>query len=403
MATMTLNQYLSQVGSAWSRRRGPVAADLLSLRHPHVMSARLQLERPEDEVQDVLEPPLDELVAAHLRCLWAMANRDFGEAHRCQSAVVSCFAKVFVTHKDDNWALPVMNTICLDLRRVALAADLDRTRSGQGHPGEVLEKAAEGLMSCFRVCAGDTRAEMDDTKRWGMLNLVNQLFKIYFRVNKLHLCKPLIRAIESLSFRGDFSLSQLVTYRYYTGRKAMFDCDYKAAEEALDFAFLRCHRACRNNKRLILIYLIPVKMLLGHMPQEQLLAKYNLLQFSEVVRAVKEGNPRRLSDAMAAHQAFFIKCGIYLILEKLRTITYRNLFKKVYLLTASVQIDIARFQAALLATGADQDIDADETSCILANLIYEGRMKGYISHSHQKLVLSKKEPFPALSAGVTVS
>ena len=62
------------------------------------------------------------------------------------------------------------------------------------------------------------------------------------------------------------------------------------------------------------------------MPQEGLLAKYNLLQFTEVVKAVTEGNPRRLSAAMAAHQAFFIKCGIYLILEKLRTITYRNLF-----------------------------------------------------------------------------
>ncbi|XP_043225475.1 PCI domain-containing protein 2-like [Amphibalanus amphitrite] len=403
MATMSLNAYLGQVSSAWGRRRGPQAAELLSLRHPHVMSSRLQLEHPEDHVQDVLDSPLDELVAAHLRCVWAVSNNDYSEAHRCQSAVVSCFAKVFVTHKDDNWALPVMNTICLDLRRVAAAADAERTRAGQGHPGEVLEKAAEGLMSCFRVCAGDTRAEMDETKRWGMLNLVNQLFKIYFRVNKLHLCKPLIRAIESLPFKTEFSLSQLVTYRYYTGRKAMFDCDYKAAEEALHFAFLRCHKDCQKNKRLILIYLIPVKMLLGHMPQESLLVKYNLLQFSEVVKAVTEGNPRRLSAAMAAHQAFFIKCGIYLILEKLRTITYRNLFKKVFLLTGSVQIDISKFQAALLATGADADIDADETACILANLIYEGRMKGYISHAHQKLVLSKKEPFPALSAGVAVS
>jgi len=403
MATTSLNQYLGQVSSAWQRRRSVQAAELLSLRHAHVMSSRLQLERPEADVQDVLDSPLDELVSAHLRCLWAVANRDLAEAHRCQSAVVSSFTKLFASQKDDNWALTVMYTICLDLRRIAAAADVQGTKSGKGHPGEVLEKAAEGLMSCFRVCAGDTRADMDDTKRWGMLNLVNQLFKIYFRVNKLHLCKPLIRAVESLPFKSDFKLAQLVTYRYYTGRKHMFDCDYKAAEEALDFAFQRCHRSCQNNKRLILIYLIPVKMLLGHMPQDQLLAKYNLRQFSEVVRAVKEGNPRRLSQAMAAHQAFFIKCGIYLILEKLRTITYRNLFKKVYLLTGSVQISIGRFQKALLATGAEADMDEAETSCILANLIYEGRIKGYISHAHQKLVLSKKEPFPPLSSGLAAA
>lgn len=35
-----------------------------------------------------------------------------------------------------------------------------------------------------------------------------------------------------------------------------------SAEKFLTFAFERCHRSCRTNKRLILIYLIPVKMLL---------------------------------------------------------------------------------------------------------------------------------------------
>ena len=61
-----------------------------------------------------------------------------------------------------------------------------------------------------------------------MLYLVNQLFKIYFRINKLHLCKPLIRAIDASQFRDQFSLSQQITYRYYVGRKAMFDSDFKS-------------------------------------------------------------------------------------------------------------------------------------------------------------------------------
>ena len=43
------------------------------------------------------------------------------------------------------------------------------------------------------------------------------------------------------------------------------------------------------NKRSILIYLIPVKMLLGQMPDEVLLKKYDLLQFKDVVLAVKQG------------------------------------------------------------------------------------------------------------------
>ena len=42
-------------------------------------------------------------------------------------------------------------------------------------------------------------------------------------------------------------------------------------------------------------------------------------------------------------------------------------------------------------------MDADEIECILANLIYSGYIKGYISHQHGKLVLSKSNAFPPLS------
>ena len=44
------------------------------------------------------------------------------------------------------------------------------------------------------------------------------------------------------------------------------------------------------------------------------------------------GNLLQLNAAMEHHEAFFIRCGIYLILEKLKIITYRNLFKKVWVL-----------------------------------------------------------------------
>lgn len=42
-----------------------------------------------------------------------------------------------------------------------------------------------------------------------------------------------------------------------------------------------------------------------------------------------EGNLLLLNEALSKHETFFIRCGIFLILEKLKIITYRNLFKKV--------------------------------------------------------------------------
>ncbi|XP_060754656.1 PCI domain-containing protein 2 [Neoarius graeffei] len=397
MAHITINQYLQQIQEAIDNREGIFSAELLSFKHPHVANPRLQLSSPEDKCQQVLEPPYDEMVAAHLRCTYAVANHDFVEAYKCQTVVVQSFLKAFQAHKEENWALPLMFAVTLDLRIFANNAEQQLQKKGKGKVGDMLEKAAEQLMGCFRVCASDNRAGIDDSKKWGMLFLVNQLFKIYFKINKLHLCKPLIRAIDSSNLKDDYSMAQRVTYKYYVGRKAMFDSDFKLAEEYLSFSFQHSHRSCQRNKRLILIYLLPVKMLLGHMPTNQLLKKYDLMQFADVTKAVSEGNLLLLNEALVKHETFFIRCGIFLILEKLKIITYRNLFKKVYHLLKTHQLPLDAFLVALKMMQVE-DVDIDEVQCILANLIYMGHIKGYISHQHQKLVVSKQNPFPPLSS-----
>ena len=142
--------------------------------------------------------------------------------------------------------------------------------------------------------------------------------------------------------------------------------------------------------------MVPVKMLLGYMPKHSLLKKYNLMEFGELMEAVKRGNLRNLEKVMEKHESFFIGAGIYLIVEKLKIIAYRNLFKKVYLVLSIHQIPIQDLLSALEMQGID-DVDMDEVECIVANLIYEGKIKGYISHQHKKLVISKQNPFPKLS------
>ncbi|KAK1341927.1 hypothetical protein QTO34_016678 [Cnephaeus nilssonii] len=404
MAHITINQYLQQVYEAIDTRDGESCAELVSFKHPHVANPRLQLASPEEKCQQVLEPPYDEMFAAHLRCTYAVGNHDFIEAYKCQTVIVqylfTSFLRAFQAHKEENWALPVMYAVALDLRVFANNADQQLVKKGKSKVGDMLEKAAELLMSCFRVCASDTRAGIEDSKKWGMLFLVNQLFKIYFKINKLHLCKPLIRAIDSSNLKDDYSTAQRVTYRWNVEHDASSSSTFIVSENFrafyLSFAFEHCHRLSQKNKRMILIYLLPVKMLLGHMPTIELLKKYHLMQFAEVTKAVSEGNLLLLNEALAKHETFFIRCGIFLILEKLKIITYRNLFKKVYLLLKTHQLSLDAFLVALKFMQVE-DVDIDEVQCILANLIYMGHIKGYISHQHQKLVVSKQNPFPPLS------
>ena len=54
------------------------------------------------------------------------------------------------------------------------------------------------------------------------------LRQVYFRLNTLRLCKNLINAVHSRQFApfDAFPASQRVTYKYYTGRLAIFDEQY---------------------------------------------------------------------------------------------------------------------------------------------------------------------------------
>eukprot|EP00794_Sanderia_malayensis_P011060 gene11060-12228_t len=297
MAHTSVNQYLTQIDDAISEKEGTTWAELISYSHPHVANPKLQLQDASGLCQKWFQSPLDEMIASHLR------------------------------------TLPVLYAVAMDLRQFALNADRQLSKSHQGKFGERLEKAAEALMILFRVCVSDTRVALEKSKKWGMLAIVNQLFKIYFKINKLQLCKPLIRAIDSLPIKDQFKMSHLVTYR------------------------------------LILVYLLPVKMQLGRMPSIKLLRKYDLPQFIDIAKAVCVGNLLLLNQALEQHQDFFIRSGIYLILEKLKIITYRNLFKKTCLLMNTHQLPIDAFKIALHYMGAT-DVDTDEVHCILANLIY---------------------------------
>lgn len=177
----------------------------------------------------------------------------------------------------------------------------------------------------------------------------------------------------------------------------MYDSNYKAADEYLTYAFENCHKTSRKNKKLILTYLVPVKMLLGYIPSRQVLEKYGIVdEFWDLVKAVCQGNLKLFDELMDKHESFFITSGIYLIIDKLKIIAYRNLFRKVYLILNTHQIPVESLQRALESLG--QDADLDETECLVANLIYQGKIKGYISHQHRKVVVSKQNPFPPLTS-----
>uniref|UniRef100_A0A8R1DGT8 PCI domain-containing protein 2 homolog n=3 Tax=Caenorhabditis japonica TaxID=281687 RepID=A0A8R1DGT8_CAEJA len=403
----SIDDYFSNIdnlSAQYNWKAGEKIAKLISLVDQHAEAAFLHIEAygsrskrcrvTEDEI-------IDEIVCLHLHVLYnVQVAQDFITAQGTQIQILQLFNKeILQKRRGENWFLPIFYRLCTDLRWLSKEAEscVSGDDEGDSSPNSFYESAAKVITESYRTCVVDSAADTGTSKKVAMLNMTNQLFQIYFQINKLNLLKPLIRAIDnSGTLYNEFLMADKVAYNYFLGRKAMFDADLNLAEKSLLYAFRNCPAESMSNKRKILIYLIPVKMFLGHMPTFALLHEYRLDEFQEVVAAVKEGNLAQLDAALANNEAFFIKSGIFLMLEKLRMITFRTLFKKVSTIVGTAQIPLDAFQTALRVVGVT-DVDTDELECIIANLIASKKIKGYLSHGHGKLVIAKTNAFPTLS------
>ena len=409
------------------------------------------------------------LVEAHLRCACACAGAGAGAgagaAFSHQHAAYKAFLLVWTT--ETGWLVPVMCQMSLDVRVLALDADraadaADRTAIGGGGALASARRAAGGvegfeanaclkksklvLESAIQRCNMEKRVKATDprSKKRGALYLIVQLFKIYFRLNTLALCKKCMNIVESRTFPpfDSFPLSHRVTYRYYTGRLAMFDTDYAKAAAHLSFVFTHLPAGDDANRKRVLAFLVPVKLLRGLLPGDALLARYGLgAPYAPLCRAVRNGDVRAFNASLRAHEALFIRQGVYLVLAQLRLLVCRSLCRAVHAAHGAAVaargagranvVPVALFVKALRWAGGFEDAlggepdakrarvegggdggggggagagagdptqdELDEAECLLTNLIYKKYLRGYISHAKMMLVTAQDNVFPGLN------
>ena len=205
--------------------------------------------------------PFDEIFANHCQCLATVAEGRHEDAFSAITAAIHAFVKDF-KNQETAWSLDALVRLVRAAKDLAVVADDAATAAGK--KASKLHDAGALLMLVYRNTANTSVQE----KKSACLFLVIMLFKIYFKLNTLHLCKNLIAAVNLPTFPPfeSFPSAQKVTYSYYVGRLAVFDDDYKRAEEHLTYAFEHCSRHSPRNKRLTLRCLVPVKLILGKRP-----------------------------------------------------------------------------------------------------------------------------------------
>ncbi|KAL9224705.1 hypothetical protein vseg_000716 [Gypsophila vaccaria] len=335
-----------------------------------------------------------DILAPLLRSLQCYKVHQLVDAYNSYEKFASAFIQEF-RNWESAWALQALYAVCYEIR--ILAERADRELASNGKSPEKLKAAGSFLMKVFGVLAGK------GPKRVGALHVTCQLFKIYFKLGTVNLCRSVIRSIETARIFDfeEFPVRDKVTYMYYTGRLEVFNENFPAADQKLSYALTHCHLHHETNIRMILKYLIPVKLSVGILPEDSLLEKYNLLEYRDVVLSLKRGDLQLLRCALQEHEDRFLRSGVYLVLEKLELQVYRRLIKKIYFIqklkdpNRAHQIKLDVIVKALKWRQIDMDVD--EVECIVAILIHKNLIKGYFAHKLKVVVLSKQDPFPKLN------
>ena len=191
-----------------------------------------------------------------------------------------------------------------------------------------------------------------------------------------------------------FAKSQRATFFYYCGLVALYDENFKKADQDLTTALDLCDRAVVRNVRLCLMYLIPVRMLRGWCPRREILRTYDLLEYQDLIVAMRTGQLGLFEATLYRHESVFVNRGVFLILEKVQLNVFRSLSRRVFLLfSQSSKIPLDAFRV-VFNKQSKQGRDVAGAACILANLIEKGFIRGYLSQEKNYLVLSKDDPFP---------
>lgn len=395
-----LSEYVNEFTEAIASQNGAALKPLLAIssNSPHRESVASAIQVFKDISRLVKQvdkyAQLGDMLQQHIRCVQSFQSKHYIDAYYALEKSSNAFLQEF-RNWETAWAVDALYTIVYEMRTLAEMADREMEINGKNP--DKLKGAGSFLMKVFGSLVGK------GPKRLGALYVTCQLFKVYFKLGTVHLCRSVIRSIETarvFEFE-EFPTRDKVTYMYYTGRLEVFNDNFLAADQKLMYALEHCDPQKEANIRMILKFLIPVKLSLGVLPKEWLLQRYNLLEYIDVVRALRRGDLRLLRHALQNHEDEFLRSGVYLVLEKLELQVYQRLIKKIYIIQKQKDASRAHQVKMDIIVKAlkwlEIDMDVEEVECIMAILIHKNLMKGYFSHKSKVVVLSKQDPFPKLS------
>ncbi|KAI0921182.1 hypothetical protein AcW1_004759 [Taiwanofungus camphoratus] len=402
MSSVKFSTFLTQIAQALREESGPELAYLLKPTSEHGKALVKEFRNPTRQTlshfEGSMDSPWDEIAIHYVLVVNHCAKKRATEAFKEECMLVSLFLRYFSVN--GGWTLPALFSILRDLRDLAFDADLEA--SARGLEGTAnMEEAARIISKAFSNCVTDRQSQYSESRKWGVYYVVGLILKCYFRVRRISLSKNILRAIDAnpdIPPLSAYPRSHQVTYRYYIGMLSFLNEDFAKSEQELTLAFYNCYTGAHSNQERILTYLIPLRTLRGYLPSRELLDHFSVLDelFSPFIAAIRTGDIRAYDSALDRFERRLVDLNLWLTLERARELCIRGLFRKVWVASQKgTRIPISMFHSALQIAG--MDVPQEEAECYVANMIYKGLMRGYISHEKQMVVVANTNAFPRLA------
>ncbi|KAH9060931.1 hypothetical protein EDB87DRAFT_1683052 [Lactarius vividus] len=398
---VTYTQFLTLIATALRDENGLDLAHLIRPISPHGKDLIKEFRNPTRQsmsrYEGAIEGPWDEIAIQYVLVITHVAKKRYADAFKEHTQLVNLFIRFFTNNS--GWTLPALFAILRDLRDLAFDADVQARDLSQ--KSDCMEEAARVISKAFSSCVTDRTSTYQMSRKWGVYYVVGLVLKSYFRVRRISLSKNVLRALEAnqdIPPLSEYPRAHQVTYRYYLGMLSFLNEDYAKSEQELTFSFYNCHLEARSNQERILTYLIPLRILRGHLPTTDLLKRFPVLDelYTPFISAIRKGDIHGFDTALDKNERRLVDLNIWLTLEKAREICIRGLFRRVWVVSEKTnRISVAMFHSSLRVSG--MEVSSEEAECLVANMIYKGYMRGYISHEKQMVVLANTNAFPRLA------
>lgn len=395
---MDIQSFMTKLADCYQNENGMELGRLLRLDRPHGRELLKEFGRRDPSEyaahdlkkrwKNEIANPWDELGIQYVVVCAHVKRKRVVDAFGEQEVLVRKFFEYFA--QNCGWTLPILFSVLEGLMSLA-------------HDGPSFEKVAIMIEEALRLCIADTKSPPEKSRKWGAYAVFALALKSSLRAKRAPLCRAalrtLIKAVDMPPF-DVYPRSHRVTYWYYRGKLHFQERDYKQAEESFTKAFYHCHNDATKNKERILLYLIPLRMLKGHLPASELLLRFPDIDevFTPLVWAIRAGDLKAYDQVLEEGKLRFLPLGLWLVVQRSRDLCLRSLFRKVWLSCGELRIPVTTFQTGLRTIGVD--VDVSQVACYVGLMLHKGFMAGHIIHEGNTVTvaLQQFDPFPKAAA-----